>query len=413
MNVNWLEKIGQQKTWKMILGAVALGMCIFCIFFFNNYHATTIEVLGNIHYTEEEVKEMVLHGAFSSNTILAPRLCSRQVRNVPYVDSFNVTRLGKHTLCINVKEKRLVGCIPYLDSFIYFDRNGIFVESSAEREKNVPFFGSLQLTSAVKYEKLPLKGSTVLNTAITLATIFQKNEMIPDTIVFDQTWQINLIYGDITVQLGKDENLEDKMARVIAILPKLEGEAGILHMENVTEKMKTVTFERDLTGTTAENWTGGYDKNGEYTGEGVYDEKGRYVGPRPTSEYEYALAAWPGGYDEDGDFTGEGPYDENMDYVGEKPTPDSIAERGDWKGGYDENGRFITYGEYDRSGNYVGSNPNEDGQETSEDDYEDYSDYDYEDDYNDYDSYGDDYDSYDEDYDSSYDDSYDDGEEDW
>ncbi|MBQ7371667.1 MAG: cell division protein FtsQ/DivIB, partial [Blautia sp.] len=304
MNTNWREKIRQIKPWKIITGLALLVFFIFAIFFFSYYKAETVEVLGNVHYTEDEVKEMVLRGAFASNTILAPRLCSREVRNVPYVDSFNVTRLGRHTLCINVKEKKLVGCVPYLDSYVYFDRNGIFVESSAGREKQVPYFGSLQLAYAIKYEKLPLKGSTVLNTAITLATIFQKNEMIPDTIVFDQTYQIYLIYGDITVQLGKDENLEDKMARVIAILPKLEGEKGILHMENVTDKMKTVTFERDLTDITAENWTGGYDKNGEYTGDGPYDEKGRYVGPRPTSEYEYALEAWPGGYDEDGDFTG-------------------------------------------------------------------------------------------------------------
>ena len=74
-----------------------------------------------------------------------------------------------------------------------------------------------------------------------MSTIFQKNEMIPDHIQFDSSYSISLIYGDITVQLGKDEDLEEKMNRVIAILPKLTGKKGILHMESVSTD--TNTFE--------------------------------------------------------------------------------------------------------------------------------------------------------------------------
>ena len=48
--------------------------------------------------------------------------------------------------------------------------------------------------------------------------------------------------------LGKDEYLEDKMIRVSAILPKLSGEKGILHMENVTDSSKLITFEREMDG---------------------------------------------------------------------------------------------------------------------------------------------------------------------
>lgn len=395
------------RPWRIVTGTVAAGLLFLVIFFFTYYRVESVEVLGNVHYTEEQVKEMVLHGAFSANSVLAPRFCSHEVKDVPFVDAFHVTKLGRNAICINVREKRLVGCVTFLDSYLYFDRNGIFVESSAHREEKVPFFSEVQIENAVKFEKLPIRGSSVITTAIALSTIFQKTDLIPEDIQFDQTYQISLIYGDIIVQLGSSENLEDKMARVLAILPKLEGEKGILHMENVTEKMKTVTFERDLESLTWETWTGGYDKSGEYTGDGEYDAKGRYVGARPKSEYDYAVEAWAGGYDEDGDYTGEGPYDEDMNYVGYRPTPEDIAENGDWKGGYDENGRYITYGEYDRLGNYVGSNPAEtasaDSDEDTEEDWDDES-YDYDEDY--------DYD-YDEDDDYNYDedDDYDDDED--
>ena len=84
------------------------------------------------------------------------------------------------------------------------------------------------------------------------------------------------------------------MIRVSAILPKLSGEKGILHMENVTDSSKLITFEREV------------------------DEEDTTTSIDTTSAYENAIANWHGGYDEEGDYTGEGEYDANMNYVGSK-----------------------------------------------------------------------------------------------
>ena len=261
----------------------------------------------------------------------------------------------------------------------------------------------------IKDEKLPIKGNTVLNTAVALATIFQKNEMIPDHIQFDSSYHISLVYGDITVRLGKDEYLEDKMARVIAILPKLSGQKGILHLETVTDTVKTITFEKEEVEYTSENWPGGYDENGDYTGYDEYDAEGNYVGPKPMSELDYALENWVGGYDEELDYTGNGEYDQYGNYVGPAPTQESIDAKGDWTGGYNEEGGYDGVSEYDREGNYVGPNPNaEDTQttdgNTSDEGYEDGE-------YEDTGDYGDGYSEEDTYYGESYtdDSSYDEG----
>ena len=196
------------------------------------------------------------------------------------------------------------------------------MEGSKTRDESVPYFDGIQVNSVVMDEKLDIKGDSVLNTAVALSTIFQKNEMIPDHIQFDSSYSISLIYGDITVQLGKDEDLEEKMNRVIAILPKLTGKKGILHMESVSTD--TNTFEEEKEPVTAENWNGGYDEQGNYTGDGEYDENGNYVGARPRTALDEARENWNGGYDEEGDYTGEGEYDADGNYVGPKPTQESL-----------------------------------------------------------------------------------------
>ena len=327
-----------KKSKKIMVGVIGTGILVAVIIFFSYYKVDSVEIRGTSHYTDEEVKNMVLRGPMASNSVLAPLIYSTtNTDDIAYVDAFKVTQLNRNTICISVKEKKAVGCIRYLDSYIYFDRNGIFVEGSQNRDETVPYFDGIQVNSIVMDEKLDIRGDTVLNTAVALSTIFQKNDMIPDHIQFDSSYSISLIYGDVTVQLGKDVDLEEKMNRVIAILPQIQGKKGILHMESVTTDSNT--FEEEQEEVTAENWNGGYDEEGNYTGDGEYDEDGNYVGEKPKTALEEAIENWNGGYDEEGDYTGAGEYDESGNYVGPKPTQESLDaaddESGDGSG--DEN----------------------------------------------------------------------------
>lgn len=369
-----------KKTKKITAYIVGLGLLAAAVVFFTYYKVDSVQVRGTTHYSDEEVKKMVLRGPLASNSVLAPMIYSTtDTDDVAFVDAFKVTQINRNTICISVKEKKPVGCIYYLDSYVFFDRNGIFVEGSKIRDESVPYFDGIQVNSVVMDEKLDIKGDSVLNTAVALSTIFQKNEMIPDHIQFDSSYSISLIYGDITVQLGKDENLEEKMNRVIAILPKLTGKKGILHMESVSTD--TNTFEEEKEPVTAENWNGGYDEQGNYTGDGEYDENGNYVGARPRTALDEAIENWNGGYDEEGDYTGEGEYDADGNYVGPKPTQESLDAQ--------ENGSDGTSADEGSSG--------EENQSENESDYNG-------DDSGDYDEDNEDYSG---DYDSGYNDSYD------
>ena len=347
-----------KKNQLKVTGLIAVLLLAGVIFFFTYYQVDEVQVMGSSHYSEKQIKKMVLRGPMASNSVLAPLIYTKKnTKDVPFVEGYTVTRLNRHTICVSVKEKDIVGCIPYLDSYIYFDRNGTFIESSTERNEKIPFFDGIKVKHVIYNEELPIKDKMVMNTAVALSTIFQKNDKIPDHIEFSDDGQISLLYGDITVKLGKDEYLEDKMTRVLAILPLISDKKGILHAENVNDNSKMITLEQETDETTdsSETWTGGYDEEGNYTGEGEYDENGNYVGAKPPTDLAYAFSNWVGGYDEEGDYTGSGEYDANMNYVGPAPTEESMAANGDWKGGYREDGGYDGVSEYDRDGNYVGS----------------------------------------------------------
>ncbi|MBR2256903.1 MAG: FtsQ-type POTRA domain-containing protein [Blautia sp.] len=232
--------------WVRILGGFVLGIFVVLLVLFFAFPVQTVEVLGTTRYTPEEVKELVMTGPGAANTLLAPILLSRDemIEEMPYIDSISVERTSSTGLSINVKEKKAIGCVPYLDSFLYFDRNGVYVIGGKTRDETVPYFSGVKINHVVQNEKMDLTNSSIVPTAVILSTIFQKNELQPDAVAFDEQGQILLEYADVTVNLGTQQNIENKMNRAMAILPKIKNMSGILHLEGVTDTDQFITFEK-------------------------------------------------------------------------------------------------------------------------------------------------------------------------
>ena len=158
-------KTSKKKPLKAVGGLLVL-LLAGIIFFFTYYQVDEVQVMGSSHYSEKQIRKMVLRGPLASNSVLAPLLYTKQnTKDVPFIEGYTVTRLNRHTICVSVKEKDIVGCIPYLDSYIYFDRNGVFVSGSTERDTAVPFFDGIEVKKVVQDEKLPIK-STVIQSQI-------------------------------------------------------------------------------------------------------------------------------------------------------------------------------------------------------------------------------------------------------
>ena len=47
------------------------------------------------------------------------------------------------------------------------------------------------------------------------------------------------------MELGEAKYLNDKIVRLVEILPKLDGMTGVLHIEDYSEKNTDIIFEKD------------------------------------------------------------------------------------------------------------------------------------------------------------------------
>lgn len=210
-----------------------------------NYTVNTIVVEGNTHYTDEEISKLVCDGKYGNNSLyLSYKYKNREIENIPFVQTINVKIVDKDTIRISVYEKALAGYIEYLGRYIYFDKDGIAVESSLQKTKGVPEVVGVDFDYVVLYEKLPAKNDSLFRQVLMITQLMTKYEVFAEKMYFADDDTIVLYKDDITINLGKSDNIDIKIMNLPSILSKLEGMSGILRMEDYDEGTKRISFEK-------------------------------------------------------------------------------------------------------------------------------------------------------------------------
>ena len=239
------RRIGIKILILLIILAIILGIGYYVL---DTYRIETVYVEGNVHYTEEEVKSIVMDGVLGDNSLyLSLKYKNRGVENIPFVDVMDVTILSPDTIKISVYEKALAGYIKYLDAFMYFDKDGYVVESSSVKTLGIPQITGLEFNHVVLGEKLPVENDEVFNEILNLTMLINKYELVTDKIYFHSSGDVTLYFQDVKVAMGNEpDKLEDKIMLLPNFLAQLEGKSGTLQMENYDEDKGKFTFKPDV-----------------------------------------------------------------------------------------------------------------------------------------------------------------------
>lgn len=212
------------------------------------YTIRNVYVQGNVHYTEDEIKAIVMDGMLGDNSLyLSFKYKDRGIKGVPFIDVMDVDILAPDTIKIVVYEKTLTGYVNYLDSYLYFDKDGTVVESSGIRTLGVPQIVGLAFDYVVVGEKLPVDNPEVFDSILDITMLLKKYSLTADKISFSKWGSVTVYFGGIRVSLGNDAaTLEDKLMLLPTFLSKLEGKSGTLQMENYDEDSGKYIFKPEL-----------------------------------------------------------------------------------------------------------------------------------------------------------------------
>lgn len=242
-------RFGKAKRIGILTAVLSCLLLLFAgayIYIINNYKVTTVHVDGNIHYTNEEIMEMVMGDRFGDNSLfLSLKYRDRGIEGVPFVETMDVDIEAKDTIRITVYEKALAGYVRYLGRYVYFDKDGIVVETSEEETAGIPQVTGLAFDHVILHEPLPVDKPELFEEILNITQQLSKYNLSADRIYFDAGYQVTLYFGEAKVTLGENKDINEKIMKLQHILPDLLGKSGTLDMREYSEDTKTYSFEQD------------------------------------------------------------------------------------------------------------------------------------------------------------------------
>ena len=155
---------------------------------------------------------------------------------IPFIAKVNIELDWPGTLNITVYEKSMIGYVLYQGSYMYFDKDGVIVESSTELVEDIPKVNGLDYGSIVLYNTLDVTDKSVFPSIMNLKQYLDKYEIEVEEIKVSEDTKFSIDIGEITVLLGHDDkDMSMKIFELSCMMKELEGKRGTLDMEEYTE----------------------------------------------------------------------------------------------------------------------------------------------------------------------------------
>ena len=207
----------ERKSYKWV-GIAAAVLLLAAVLVFG-LRIKEVSVSGSNRYTPEQIENILFSGRWGNNTILAfIRDKTQPHRQIPFVEKYKIVFHGPFKAEVIIYDKSIVGYVSYMSSYMYFDRDGIIVESSPDCLPGVPWITGLEFGRIVLYQHLPVKDPKIFEEILNL------------------TQQLSVYH--IQVTLGDGGDVDGKLSLLNDILrdhPELKDKKGTLELDGYSD----------------------------------------------------------------------------------------------------------------------------------------------------------------------------------
>lgn len=190
-----------------------------------------ITFLGNRQYSNKELEKLIFSEDLDYNSAYAfVKDKWKPHKTLPFVDRYELHWKNPFSLDIIVYEKNIVGYVEYMSGNLYFDGDGIVVESTKKKLPGIPKITGLKFSKVSLYKTLPVEDKAVFRDILNLSASLKAKNLECDHIDYDAMSNATLYMGDIKVLLGNNEDMEQKLSSLKDILPALSGRKGTLDL---------------------------------------------------------------------------------------------------------------------------------------------------------------------------------------
>lgn len=225
-----MTRLNKKKYKVLLLGAAAFRLTIGITILSLNIRQITVS--GNHRYTDQEIIDRIFPGKADTNAVYA--YGKDQVKEhiqIPFVEDYSLVFHSPFDVEVIVHEKSIVGYVSYMSSCMYFDKDGIIVESTNEEVEGIPQIVGLKYGQIVLHKPIPVEDSDIFREILDLTQLLSSHELDVERVEFDRRGDATLYMKDLEVFLGNSANIAGKILGLSNMLPELEGLSGILYLD--------------------------------------------------------------------------------------------------------------------------------------------------------------------------------------
>ena len=167
-------KTEKRKKGKYIaLAVIAALLLIFAFLATRKIEKVTYE--GNERLTDEELNSRIFGESLDYNPIIfwIKNLFGKKVE-IPFVEEYDVEMESITSIKITVYEKSITGYISYMNTCMYFDKDGIVVENSMSEYEDVPEITGIKFDNIILHEKIPVKNKKIFSLILNVTQMVDK-----------------------------------------------------------------------------------------------------------------------------------------------------------------------------------------------------------------------------------------------
>ncbi len=223
--------------------ALVIAAAVFFVLYFCNIK--TINMSGNTVLAQAEIEKDLLVDEYDKNAVI---LLIKNVftprKDIPFVESMEMSMSDLNTVNIKIKEKEMTGYLMDADkNRIYYNSDGVVQEISKVKVKGIPrivYEGEQEAVS--QGQQIPVREKS-RRELLALQRDLKNNEINVTRIEITEEGNFTMYHKDIIIKLGTASNMTEKVMRLQYILPKVKKKVGILHLEDWSEGNTDIVFE--------------------------------------------------------------------------------------------------------------------------------------------------------------------------
>ncbi len=218
---------------------VALGAAV--VIFLTCYKLENVEIRPGSHYTEEEIRQKLFTKKTDAYTVLFMfRINKLDVPKLTFVEKVDVEMTDRNSVIIEIHDKAITGCIEHMGSYVYFDREGIAVDSSTVRLEGIPLVKGVEFGGYTQGKAIDLGRSGVFDTLLEIMMLVEKNELEVEDITFGIRDDVTLHIGGNDVLLGVCDTYDLKVNNIKPALSVLPEGSFVIDLRNYSENSREI-----------------------------------------------------------------------------------------------------------------------------------------------------------------------------